>query len=113
MMGINPYDLSQVGKMRKRPKTFSRALTKDPYSTIGTIVEISCRRREVNLNSMMDEEIQAFLKREKEETDSFLKAFAEKNPSLCLEMEAYKMWFAGLKKYGKKWSDREYQLREK
>ncbi len=43
----------------------------------------------------MNEEIRSFLKREKKETEAFLKA-----------------WFsAGVKKYGMKWSHREYELR--
>jgi hypothetical protein len=60
----------------------------------------------------MDEEIRGFIKREQKETDAFLKAWSERDPSLCLEMESYKMFSAGVKKYGKKWSIREYEIRE-
>jgi len=61
----------------------------------------------------MDEEIRAFIKMEREESDAFLKAWSKKDPSLCLEMRAYKMFSAGVQKYGKKWSDREYEIRKK
>ena len=61
----------------------------------------------------MDKEIQAFLKREKEETEAFLKAWSKKDPSLCIELKAHLMFSAGMKKYGLKWSKREYELRNK
>lgn len=56
----------------------------------------------------MDKEIRAFIKRDKEETEAWLKAWSGKGT--CLKNESIKMWDAGLKKYGLKWSLREYEL---
>lgn len=60
----------------------------------------------------MDDEIRAFIERERKETQAFLEAWDKRDPSLFLEQLSVKMWFAGLKKYGKKWSDREYELQK-
>jgi len=60
---------------------------------------------------MMDEEIKAFIKREREEWSAFMEAFTKKDPDLCIENKSCQLWSEGLEKYGMKWSEREYELR--
>ena len=71
-----------------------------------------CQKRETITTVMcMDDEILAFLKREHEENEAFFKAIKENDPSLCIGLKATAMFSAGVKKYGLKWSEREYVLR--
>jgi len=69
------------------------------------------KRKAISTVFSMDDEIRVFLKRDKEETEAFLKAWTEKDPGLCLESKATFMFSAGVRKYGLKWSRREYVLR--
>lgn len=71
------------------------------------------KRGAISTVMSMDEEIQAFLKREKEENETFFKALRENNPSLCIGLKATLMFSAGVKRYGLRWSKREYELRNK
>ena len=71
-----------------------------------------CDKREAISTVMsMDEEIRAYLKREQKENEAFFKAIENNNSSLCIGLKATQMFSAGVKKYGLKWSRREYVLR--
>jgi len=59
----------------------------------------------------MDDEIREFHRIERREIEWFFRAFGgEEGP--WEEKIAYKLFSAGIKKYGIKWSHREYKLRE-
>jgi len=64
----------------------------------------------------IDDEVREFHRIQNIETDLFFKGFDEiKKGSGFLEQEwpdpsSEKLWFIGLKKYGQKFADREYEL---
>lgn len=61
----------------------------------------------------MDEAIEMYLEQNFKEGQAFMEAFATGDHDKVIDPPiAYKMWFEGLERWGRAWSEREYTLRE-
>jgi len=59
----------------------------------------------------LEKQIKNFILREYYENKLFVKAVANKNADIYKERNSNRFWNEGLKKYGKEWIDKEYEIR--
>ncbi len=67
----------------------------------------------IELEKELEKDALEYVTLEKKQTASLFESIKKDNPDLYTDLNSTDKWFAGLRKYGTKWADKVYEIKDK